>query len=323
MAKKKRRAPRPVAVGPGVEGTVIRTVGSSSRVETDAGEIFDAIVRGKFRIKGINSTNPVAVGDRVKVSPPQDETDTAVITEVLPRSNYLLRKAIAHARKVHILGANLDQAILLFTVAHPATSQGFADRFLVVAEAYHIPVTIVINKIDLIQTEEEQARFEEIRDMYQKIGYKVVVVNSLDEAYRDTVIELLRDKTTFIGGHSGAGKSTLVNLIDPSLNLKTSEVSTYNQKGRHTTTFAQRYPLDGGGYIIDSPGIKEWGLVDVSKNELGHYFPEIRERMHDCKFSNCIHIKEPGCAVKAAVEANEIPLARYESYLRMLNDLEE
>ncbi|MEZ4850535.1 MAG: ribosome small subunit-dependent GTPase A [Bacteroidia bacterium] len=273
------------------EGIVIRSVGASTRVKTAQGEIFECTIRGKFRIKGINATNPVAVGDQVVFSPTNDEE--GVIRKILPRKNYILRRAISQSRKVHILAANIDQALLLFTVNHPVTSTGFADRFLVTTEAYHIPTRIIINKVDQIETEEDKTRLAEVKETYEKIGYEVITVSAIDDSYRNEVERLLADKVSFIGGHSGAGKSTLINLIDPDLNIKTSEISGYSKKGVHTTTYAEMHPLSIGGYIIDSPGIKELGIIDFERNDLSHYFPEMRERLHDCKFSDCIHINEP------------------------------
>lgn len=321
MSKKRKKSPPPPPANVH-HGTVIRSVGSSSRVKTEAGEQVDCVVRGKFRIQRVNSTNPVAVGDRVAFLPPEESSEVGVIVEVLPRKNYILRKAIAHARKVHILAANLDQAILLFTVAHPSTSTGFANRFLVSAEAYHIPVRIVINKVDLLQSDQEHQRLAEVQVLYRQIGYDVITLSALDANYRETVTDLLRDRTSFIGGHSGAGKSTLINLIDPGLDLKTAQVSTFNQKGRHTTTYAEMHELATGGYIIDSPGIKELGLTGFEKEELSHYFPEMQQRLPDCKFANCTHLREPGCAIKAAVEKGEIHPSRYDSYLRMMEEVE-
>ncbi|MEO0583009.1 MAG: ribosome small subunit-dependent GTPase A [Bacteroidota bacterium] len=304
------------------KGTVIRSVGSSSRVQTEEGVQHDCIVRGKFRIKGLKTTNPVAVGDEVMFTPPKEEGEVGVITELLPRKNYILRKAIGHNHKVHIMAANVDQAILLFTIDFPRTSTGFANRFILINEAYHIPTRIVINKIDLLQTEEEKAKLEEITDIYERIGYEVIQLNALDPRYQLQASEILTDKISFIGGHSGAGKSTFVNLVDPSLNLKTGDISGYHNKGRHTTTYAEMHPLANGGFIIDSPGIKEFGLANFEVRELSHYFPEMRSRMADCKFSDCQHINEPGCAVKAALESGEIHPSRYDSYLRMREELE-
>lgn len=304
------------------EGVVIRSVGSSSRVRRPDGSWVDCVMRGKFRLKGLNATNPVAVGDRVRFLPPGDQEEVGVITEVLPRKNYILRRAIAQGRKVHILAANVDQALLIFTIDYPPTSTGFANRFLLVAEAYEVPTKVVINKIDLLTSEEELARLAEIQHIYTQAGYEVISLSALDASYRDQVLDLLKDKVSFVGGHSGAGKSTLVNLVDPTLDLKTSEVSMSNRKGRHTTTYAEMHPLVVGGYIIDSPGIKELGLVNFEREEVRYFFPEMRARLQDCRFGNCLHLNEPGCAVKAALETGDIHPSRYDSYLRMLAEID-
>ncbi|MEM6802726.1 MAG: ribosome small subunit-dependent GTPase A [Bacteroidota bacterium] len=317
--KKNKKAPRREDL---IRATVIRSLGSSSRVLTETGEEFDCIIRGKFRIKGLIATNPVAVGDEVLFAKTEDE-GKGIIHEILERKNYILRQAIGHKHKVHILAANIDQAILLYTLDAPRTSTGFADRFLVVAEAYHIPVQIVINKVDLIRSKEEKNLLEEITQIYRKIGYSITQLSALDAKYVTQVQSLLANKRSFIGGHSGAGKSTLINLIDPDLNIKTSEVSSYHQKGMHTTTYAEMHPLRGGGYIIDTPGIKEWGIVDFTAQELGHYFPEFLARMGDCKFSDCMHISEPACAIRKSVEKGEISASRYHNYQKMLAEIIE
>lgn len=275
-----------------------------------------------MRIKGLKSTNPVAVGDEVRFAVPESG-EKGVIQEILPRKNYLLRRAIAHAHKVHILAANIDQAILLFTIDHPETSTGFADRFLVVAEAYHIPAKVLINKIDTIQTDAQKERLITVTAIYENAGYEVMQVNALDEFYKPQVAALLTDKVTFIGGHSGSGKSTLINLIDPQLNIKTAQISDYSNKGKHTTTFAEMHPLATGGYIIDSPGIKELGITDFERNEVSHYFPEMRSRLTQCRFNNCTHTNEPHCEIKKSVQENTISTSRYESYLRILQDIED
>ena len=306
---------------PSAEGIVIRSVGSSSRVQFPSGKQLDCIIRGKFRIKGLNTTNPVAVGDKVEVH--LDDDETGVITKILPRKNYLLRKAISQTNKVHILAANIDQAILLFTIDYPPTTTGFANRFLVTAEGYHIPACIIINKIDLIETAEQKEKLAEITEIYSEIGYPVMHINAKDPAYKQSVSDLLKNKISFIGGHSGAGKSTLVNLIDPNLEIKTAQVSDYSRKGRHTTTFAEMHPLSFGGYLIDSPGIKEMGMVAFERSDLSHYFPEMLSRLQDCKFNDCTHTREPACAIKEALERNEIHHTRYESYIRMLEEIEE
>ena len=321
MSKKKKNkiAPKREDL---IQATVIRSLGSSSRVLTKTGEEYECIIRGKFRIKGLIATNPVAVGDEILFAKTEEE-GKGIIHEILERKNYILRQAIGHKHKVHILAANIDQAILLYTLDSPRTSTGFADRFLVVAEAYHIPIQIVINKVDLIKTKEEKNRLEEIIQIYRNIGYSVTQLSALDAKYVTQVQSLLANKRSFIGGHSGAGKSTLINLIDPDLNIKTAEVSDYHQKGIHTTTYAEMHPLKTGGYIIDTPGIKEWGIADFTAEELGHYFPEFLERRAYCKFNDCRHISEPACAIREAFEKGEIPGSRYKNYQKMLKEIAE
>ncbi|MCI4670797.1 MAG: ribosome small subunit-dependent GTPase A [Bacteroidia bacterium] len=305
------------------KGRVIRSVGSSIRVEDEEGQRFDCVIRGKFRIKGIKSTNPVAVGDEVMFVPPQEESELGVITELQERKNYILRKAIGHNHKVHILAANVDQAILVFTIDFPPTSTGFANRFLLVTEAYHIPAVIVINKVDLITNEEQRDRLRLVKEIYSSLGYKVIEINSTDPSYQQTALDLFKGKVSFIGGHSGAGKSTLLNLVDPDLNIKTGLVSDYNKKGKHTTTYAEMHPLAPGGYVIDSPGIKELGLTGFDSEELRHYFPEMRRLMADCRFNDCKHLNEPGCAVRAGLETGEVHPSRYDTYLRMMEEVKE
>jgi ribosome biogenesis GTPase len=285
--------------------------------------VYKCVVRGKMRLADLKTTNPVAVGDKVRVQLPSEPEELGAIREVLPRKNYILRKAASHQHIVHILCANVDQAILLYTVSQPHTTSGFANRFLVVAEAYHIPVQILINKVDVLETEEEKFKLAEVTYMYESIGYPVMALSARDPRYQEQVQALLQDKVSFISGHSGAGKSTLINLVDPSLDLKTGDISTYYSKGRHTTTYAEMHALAFGGFIIDSPGIKEMGIAGFEKEELAHYFPEMRALMPDCRFSNCLHLNEPGCAVKQALETGEVHPSRYNSYLSMIEEMEE
>ena len=321
MSKNRKRTPTN-APDPTLEkARVIRSAGARCWVEMETGEIYMCAIRGKFRIQGINSTNPVAVGDWVRISLPDEQSELGLVQEVLPRNNYILRKAVAHGRRVHILCANIDQALLLFTLTQPATSMGFADRFLLITELYHIPAKVVINKIDLLTTPEEQEKLSAIHDLYESLGYEVIRTNAQDSAYRPQVEQLLTGQVSFVGGHSGSGKSTLINLLDPSLQLRTTEISSFSNKGQHTTTYTEMHPLQKGGYIIDSPGIKELGITQLSQQELSHYFPEMRERLEGCRFRNCLHINEPACAVKAALDAGEIAPSRYRSYLSILEDL--
>jgi ribosome biogenesis GTPase len=299
-------------------GRVVRIHGTLNQVQTPDGRRYDCVVRGKFRIKGLDTTHPVAVGDEVEISLPEGD-DPGVIQQILPRRNYLLRKAIAQGRKYHMLAANLDQAALMFSLDQPATSLGFANRFLTSASAYDIPGLVVINKIDLLP----EHRWQEVADIYERAGYPVLAISSLDPARRAEALEWLRDKVTFIGGHSGAGKSTFINLLDPSLDIRTGNISEYSNKGKHTTTYAEMHPLAFGGWIIDSPGIKELGMADMKPEELAHYLPEMAARLGECRFHDCKHRKEPGCAVRKAVENGSIHPSRYDSYLRMLEELEQ
>ncbi|MEM6767404.1 MAG: ribosome small subunit-dependent GTPase A [Bacteroidota bacterium] len=302
-------------------GIVVRSTGSRSWVLNRSGDQIECVVRGKFRIAGLNTTNPVAVGDQVTFQKKGEEI--GIITDISDRRNYILRKAIAQGRKVHILAANMDQAVLVFTYKEPQTSLGFADRFITTALAYHIPVVVIINKMDLLDTEEEQQEVASIISLYKNLGLGVLSLSALQVEFTEQVREIFQHKTSFLGGHSGAGKTSLLNLIDPSLDLKTREISTYSGKGKHTTTFAQMFPLTGGGFIIDSPGIKEFGLVNFQAKELAHFFPEMNARMADCRFTDCLHLKEPGCAVKNALADGEIAQSRYKSYLSMLTDIRE
>lgn len=272
-------------------------------------------LKGKLRLDGRKTTNPVAVGDQVDVEIENDEEGN--ITFIHPRKNYIIRKSINLSKQAHILASNMDQAFLIATLVAPRTSLGFIDRFLITAEAYGIPASLIFNKRDLLDEQLLQLQ-EEVMKIYSNIGYKCYSISAENNSDVEKLRELFKDKTTLITGHSGVGKSTFVNALEPGLNLKTSEISSAHLKGTHTTTFAELHPLSFGGNIIDTPGIKELGLVEMKKEEVGHYFPEIRERMNDCKFNNCIHVNEPGCAVRTAAEEGLISAERYESYLRIL-----
>ncbi len=305
-----------------MKATVYKSTGSWYVVQNDAGQVFNARIKGKLKIDGITSTNPIAVGDVVETEMENETEKTLTITGIEPRKNYITRISPHNKSQHHIIAANLDQSLLFATLKDPKTSLGFIDRFLITAEAYHIPAIIVFNKADLYKAK-DQEKFEEIKAMYEAVGYKVMRMSIEKKEGVEEVKQLLKDKTTLLSGHSGVGKSTFINYIFPELDLKTQDVSGWSGKGLHTTTFAEMFNLPFGGRIIDTPGIRELGLVDITKQELSHYFPEMRSLINDCQFNNCIHMNEPGCAVKAAVENGIIHLERYLSYCNILDKIEE
>jgi len=296
-----------------MKGLVIKSTGSWYQVVSDTGKQVDCRIQGKFRMKDIKTTNPIAVGDRVEFEL-EPELETGVITHLEDRKNYIIRKSVNLSKQAQIIAANLDQAFLIVTLASPRTSLGFIDRFLVTAEAYDIPASIIFNKLDLFSEEglEILASYEKI---YTDLGYPCYHVSAKEGTNVEQIKALLQNKVTLISGHSGVGKSTLINAILPEAKVKTGAVSDWSDKGQHTTTFAEMYTLPFGGYLIDTPGIRELGIIDIEQQELGHFFPEIRGRMNDCRFHNCRHINEPGCAVLEAVENGEIEPSRYDSYL--------
>ncbi|MDX1752662.1 MAG: ribosome small subunit-dependent GTPase A [Salinimicrobium sediminis] len=300
-------------------GTVYKSTGSWYQVKADDGRFYKCRIKGKFRIKGIKSTNPVAVGDRVifDLENPQDEEQNGVITGIKDRDNYIIRKSVNLSKQTHIIASNIDQAFLLVTLNNPPTFTVFIDRFLVTAEAYDIKVILLFNKIDTYN-EDELAEVKFLAAMYRQIGYQCIGISAKNGKNVEQVKELMHDKTSMISGHSGTGKSTLINAIEPGLELKTREISDLYKQGQHTTTFAEMYDLSFGARIIDTPGIKGFGVVDIAKEELGNYFPEFFARKQDCKFYNCLHLEEPKCAVKEALEAGEIPWSRYKSYVQIL-----
>ena len=299
-----------------MQGVVVKSTGSWYSVLTDNGVQLDCRIRGKFRIQGLKSTNPVAVGDRVLLDVNGEDY---LISKILERKNYIIRKSVNLSKQVHIIAANIDQAFLIVTLASPTTSVGFIDRFLVTAEAYQIPTVLVFNKVDLYD-EFDREYHDEIVQMYTNSGYECLETSALDQMNIDLLTTKMTAKVTLLSGHSGVGKSTLVNVIDPDLDLVTQQVSEAHNKGMHTTTFAEMYPLNFGGFIIDTPGIKGFGLVDVSEFELADYFPEILRLKGQCKFHNCKHVNEPKCAVKEAVALDKIHPVRYDSYLSILED---
>ena len=303
-----------------MHGLVVKNTGSWYTVKTDDGQLIDSKIKGNFRLKGIRSTNPVAVGDRVCIVTNQE--GTAFITEIEDRRNYIIRKSSNLSKQSHIIAANVDQAVLVVTINYPETSLTFIDRFLASAEAYRIPVVLVFNKTDLL-SEEELHYQEMVMAMYDNVGYQCMAISAANSDGVDALKALLAGKITVLSGNSGVGKSTLINQILPDANLRTSEISDAHNTGMHTTTFSEMLLLPDGGYLIDTPGIKGFGTFDIEPEELTSYFKEIFHFSKDCRFNNCTHTKEPGCAVLKALEDHYISESRYQSYLSMLEDKEE
>lgn len=304
-----------------MQGIVIKSTGSWYQVMEDGTKtIFEARIRGKFKLIKTRLTNPLAVGDVVEFSLEQD--DIAWITKIHPRRNYLIRKSVNLSKEAHIIASNIDLACFIFTLKHPETSMGFLDRFLACCEAYNIQVLILFNKMDVL-SEEEKAINEDVQYVYENIGYKTLEISSYSKLNFDQLETEVKDKTSVFFGHSGSGKSTLVNALQPGLNLKTSEISASQLKGKHTTTFAQMHFWDFGGSVIDTPGVREFAMIDVEKEEIQHYFPEIFAKKQYCKFHNCLHINEPKCAVLSAVEEGGIEQSRYFNYLKLMEEAEE
>lgn len=296
-------------------GTVIKSTGSWYEVRVE-NNILSCRIKGKFRLDGIKHTNPIAVGDFVDVEM-EENRDTGIITKIHERKNYIIRKSSNLSKQTHIIASNLDQALLVVSLVQPQTSLGFIDRFLMTAEAYHIPTIIVINKCDLYTGPLHELLID-TQEIYTQIGYECFPTSASSGQNTDKLKTLLQNKTTLVSGHSGVGKSSLLNTISPGLNLKTGNISDFSQKGKHTTTFAEMFPLSFGGDIIDTPGIKEFGIVDFDEREISHYFKEFRHYLTECRFNNCKHLNEPNCAVKEAVESGEIRTERYESYVKIL-----
>lgn len=303
-----------------MQATVYKSTGNWYQVKTSEGEWLSARLKGKFKLDSITSTNPIAVGDVVEV-----ETDggdeSYVITAIHTRKNYINRTSPHNRNQQHIIAANLDQSLLFATIKEPKTSLGFIDRFLVISEAYHVTPIIVFNKIDVLN-EKGLKTLDEVRKMYEEVGYKVITISVRDGKGMEELYDTLKDKTTLISGHSGVGKTTFINHLFPDKQLKTTEVSGWSGKGLHTTTFAEMFDLPQGGRIIDTPGIREMGLVDISRQELSHYYPEMRARLENCKYNNCLHTDEVTCAIKAAVAKGEIHGERYINYLKMLDTID-
>lgn len=296
------------------EGLVIKSTGSWYTVKTNDGEIHNCRIKGRFRMEGIRTTNPIAVGDRVNF---EDDNESKVIVSIHDRKNYIIRKSSNLSKHSQIIASNVDQAFLIVTVNYPLTTTTFIDRFLAAAEAYRIPVRLIFNKIDRYRPN-DMDRLDELKGIYEKIGYKCYEISAKNGTHIDLIKDALKDNINLLSGHSGVGKSTLINAIQPGLDLKTGEISEAHSQGKHTTTFSEMFELDFGGYIIDTPGIRGFGTIDMEKEEMSHFFPEIFDTSKECQFNNCSHIHEPKCAVKAAVEAGEISITRYESYLGMV-----
>ncbi|MBL8009802.1 MAG: ribosome small subunit-dependent GTPase A [Flavobacteriales bacterium] len=331
-------------------GLVMRSTGSRYRVRAEDGTLHECVAKGNLRIKGWKSTNPVAVGDRVDFSPQEDADHPGAITDLHDRSNYLVRRSVNLSHHKHVIAANLDQALLIVTVARPRTSTGFIDRFLVTAEAYQVPVVLVVNKVDDL-ADDEMEDLAELVDTYQQAGYRVLMTSARTGAGVEAVRKLLAGRVTLVAGHSGVGKSTLINAIDPALDLHTAVISEASEKGQHTTTYAEMFELGVASdelrvasasgpaalatrnssltssipptFIIDTPGVKGFGLVDLEAGDIGDQFPEIFRLKGGCRFNNCLHKDEPGCAVRAAVEAGEVAESRYHSYRDMLEGIDE
>lgn len=304
-------------------GIVIRNTGAHYVVAPDDGSPeVNCKIKGNFRIKGIRTTNPVAVGDHVTVGEPAPD-GTAFITAITPRRNYIIRRASNLSKESHIIAANLDRALLVATLAHPTTSTNFIDRFLATASAYDVPAILVLNKVDLLTDDEDRELLDAVAYLYRSIGYEVAVVSAKTGEGLDKLRELLRDKITLVSGNSGVGKSTLINELIPGLDLRTAEISAVHDQGMHTTTFSELFRLPGGGAIIDTPGVRGFGTIDFDKYEVAHYFPDLFAESKHCRFGNCTHTHEPGCAVLEAIEEGRIAQSRYASYLSILDDANE
>lgn len=300
-----------------MKGLVVKNTGSWYVVKMDDGSLVNCKIKGNFRLKGIRTTNPVAVGDMVDVAV---KDDASYIISIEPRRNYIIRRASNLSKESQILAANVDQALLIVTLKEPVTNTTFIDRFLATAEAYNVSVTIVINKIDLLDDEDEKEYLDGVKNLYEVVGYKVVKMNALTGEGLDELKQTLVGKTTLLSGNSGVGKSSIINLVLPGLNLKTGTVSETHHTGMHTTTFSEMFDLPGGGHVIDTPGVKGFGTIDFDKAEVAHYFKEIFEISANCRYNNCTHTHEPGCAVLEAVENHYISQSRYQSYLSILED---
>jgi ribosome biogenesis GTPase / thiamine phosphate phosphatase len=305
-----------------MQATVYKSTGSWYVVKNEQGNVFNARILGKFKMEGFTSTNPIAVGDRVEIEIENELESTTTITKIHKRENYITRVSPANKNQHHIIASNINQSLLFATLKDPKTSQGFIDRFLISSESFHIPTIIVFNKADLYKKKEEE-RFDELKQMYEQIGYTIKKISVENNEGVNELAELLKNKTTLISGHSGVGKSSFLNKLFPQMQLRTKDVSGWSGKGMHTTTFAEMFDLPFNGKIIDTPGIRELGLVDIPKQELSHYFPEMKALLNNCQFNNCLHTEEPNCSIKNAVNDNTIHPDRYVSYRHILDTIEE
>lgn len=305
-----------------MQGTVYKSTGSWYQVKAEDGKFYECRIKGKFRIQGIKSTNPVAVGDVVNFDIEEGEEETGVIKKIRDRENYIIRKSVNLSKQTHIIASNIDQVFLLITLNNPPTLTTFIDRFLVTAEAYAIKAVLLFNKVDSYSIE-ELAEVKYLAELYRAAGYECIGISAKEGKNVDKVKDKMLAKTSMISGHSGTGKSTLINAIEPTLDLKTSEISRQHSQGQHTTTFAEMFDLKMDARIIDTPGIKGFGVVDMNKEEIGDYFPEFFQRKQHCKFHNCLHLNEPKCAVKDALEDDEIAWSRYKSYLQIMEGEDE